>query len=118
MKVSRKGIVLCALPNAVMLILFYSLAIHMYWSLGTWPTSIGVRGFPFPLIAHGFVTMLFSIALVYFGMFIWPLVTLISWISRDCRGAVPYLVLYALLFFGCWGLMQLAPEPFLYWWRD
>ena len=31
---------------------------------------------------------------------------------------VPYFALYRLLFVVCWGLMQLAPEPFLYWWRD
>ena len=118
MRVSRKGIVLSLLPNVAMLILFFSLAAHMYWSLGGWPTSIGERGFPPPLIAHVYVTSYFFMALIWFGMFIWPTAMLFCAVIRECRSAVPYLLLYALLFLGCWGLMQLAPERFLYWWRD
>ena len=38
---------------------------------------------------------------------------------RPCwRRFLRYWALYALVFWVCWGLMQLAPEPFLYWWRD
>jgi hypothetical protein len=118
MRASHKGILLSALPNVAMLALFYTLAVHMYWSLGAWPTSIGESGFPRSLITHGYITMWFFGALIWVGIFIWPVAMLICAINRECRRAVPYLMLYALLFLGCWGLMQLAPEPFLYWWRD
>jgi hypothetical protein len=118
MKISHRAVLLAATPNLLMLILFYSLAIHMYLSLGGWPTSIGERGFPAPLVAHGYITMYFFIGLIWFGIFIWPVAITICSIIRNCRRAVPYLALYAILFLGCWGLMQLAPEPFLYWWRD
>src|SRR5262245_52656495 len=111
MNVSRKGILLSALPNAVMLLLFYSLAVHMYWSLGAWPTSIGERGFPRPLIAHGYVTMWFFIALIWFGIFIWPMALLICSIARNYRSAVPYLVLYALCFLGCWPFASILVGP-------
>lgn len=118
MKISPKGMMLSALPNAVMLALFYSLAVHLYWKLGGWPEAIGTRGFPPLLIFHGDIARHFFIALIWFGIFIWPLATVICLMSRDCRRAVPYLALYALFFFGCWGLMRLAPEPFAYWWWD
>lgn len=118
MKASRTGLVVSAAPNLVMLVLFYSLAIHMYWSLGAWPTSIGERGFPSALVAHGYVAMYFFIALIWFGIFILPIAMLTSLVVRDLRRFTPYLALYALLFGVCWALMQLAPEPFLYWWRD
>ena len=42
-----------ALPGLIMLGLFYSLALHMRFRLGDWPSSIGVRGFPPLLVTHG-----------------------------------------------------------------
>src|SRR5882672_1486792 len=118
MRASRTGIVLSAAPNLLMLVLFYSLAVHMYWSLGASPTSLGERGFPPSLVAHGYVTMYFFIALIWFGIFILPIAVVTGLLVRAWRRFVPYLALYALLFSICWGLMQLAPESFLYWWRD
>jgi hypothetical protein len=118
MRASRTGIIVSALPSFLMLGLFYSLAFHMYRSLGGWPTSIGERGFPPLLLAHVNVTVYFFITLIWFGMFIWPVAILVCLFVRGWRRFVPYFALYALLFGICWGLMQLAPEQFLYWWRD
>ena len=118
MKASRTPLIVSCLPGIIMLSLFYSLAFHMYWSLGGWPTSIGERGFPAPLITHGYLTMYFFIALIWFGMFVLPVAILAALLRPNWRRFVPYLALYALVFCVCWGLMQLAPEPFLYWWRD
>ena len=101
-----------------MLCLFYSLALHMYRSLGGWPTSIGERGFPASLIAHAYLAMYFFIALIWFGILVLPVAILVSLMSPSWRRFVPYFALYALAFLVCWGLMLLAPEPFLYWWRD
>jgi hypothetical protein len=118
MKASRTGIVVSALPGCIMLVLFYSLALHMYWSLGAWPTSIGERGFPAPLVAHANIDMYFFITNIWFGMFVLPVAILVGLLRPSWRRFVPYLALYALVFCACWGLMQLAPAPFLYWWRD
>lgn len=118
MNASRRAILASSLPGIIMLCLFYSLALHMYRSLGGWPTSIGERGFPALLIAHAYLTMYFFIALIWFGMFVLPVAILVGLLRPSWRRFVPYLALYALVFCVCWGLMQLAPEPFLYWWRD
>ena len=101
-----------------MLGLFYSLAFHMYRSLGGWPTSIGERGFPRSLVAHVNATVYYFEALILLGIFIWPLAIVVCLFVPRWRRVVPYLALYALVFLGCWGIMQLAPEQFLYWWRD
>ena len=118
MNASRRAIVASSLPGIIMLCLFYSLALHMYHSLGGWPASIGDRGFPASLIAHANINMLFFIANIWFGMSILPLAILAGLLRPSWRPFVPYLTLYVLVFCTCWGLMQLAPEPFLYWWRD
>jgi hypothetical protein len=101
-----------------MLVLFYSLAVHMHWSLGEWPASIGERGFPAALILHGKVTMYFFIGLIWFGMFILPVVILACLCVSELRPLTRYLVLAALCFGVCWSLMLLAPAPFLTWWWD
>ena len=118
MSVSRTGVIVSALPNLLLLGLFYSLALHMFHSLGRWPSSIGDQGFPASLVAHGNVTMYYFVALIWLGMFVWPLAVLLCLLVPRWRRVVPYLGLYAVLFLGCWALMQLAPEQFLNWWRD
>src|SRR5882724_12986488 len=118
MRPSCRGIIASALPGFIMLGLFYSLALHMYWSLGGWPTSMGERGFPAPLLVHVNVTVYFFIALILFGTFVLPVAILVCLLRGTWRRFIPYFALYALLFGICWAVMQLAPEPFLYWWRD
>jgi len=118
MKVSRTGVVVSALPGFVLLGLFYSLAIHMHRSLGGWPTSIGERGFPPSLVTHAGVTVDFFVALLLSSVFVVPVAIVLSLVVRRWRHFILYFALYTLLFFVCWGLMQFAPEPFLYWWRD
>jgi hypothetical protein len=41
MNVSRLGLLIATMPGTILLVLFYSLAVHMYWLLDGWPTSIG-----------------------------------------------------------------------------
>lgn len=101
-----------------MLGVFYSLAIHMLWQLGGWPQSIGDQGFPAVLSMHGRLAsnycgllMLASMVVVPFGIPACLLVT--HW-----RPFVRYFALYALAYLVCWGLMLLAPPPFLTWWWD
>ena len=101
-----------------MLGLFYSLAIHMHQSLGAWPTSIGERGFPPLLLTHATITATYFAVLLLLGIFVLPVAILVCLLVPRWKRFVPYFALYALLFVFCWGLMQLAPEQFLYWWRD
>jgi hypothetical protein len=118
MKASRTGIVVSALPSLIMLGLFYSLAFHMHRSLGGWPSGIGESGFPPSLTAHATVTVNFFVAVLLSSFLLVPVAIIVCFFIRRWRRFIPYLALYAALFFVCWGLMQFAPEPFLYWWRD
>ena len=118
MKASRTGIALSALPGLLMVALFYSLAIHMRRSLGAWPMSIGERGFPSPLAAHAAVTGCVFVVLLLCSLYVAPGAIVTCLLVRRWRYLIPYFALFALLFFVCWGLMQLAPAPFLDWWRD
>jgi hypothetical protein len=90
----------------------------MHRSLGGWPTSIGERGFPPSLVTHVDLAVYYFEALILLGLFVWPLVFLLCLVVPRWRRVVPYLACYALIFLVCWGLMQLAPAQFLYWWRD
>lgn len=117
MKISRAGILAATAPSVLMLLAFYTLAFHMYKSLGGWPTSIGEQGFSSILVVHSTLTVWLFIAALY-AAFLTPLPILACLATREWRKAAPYFVLHGALFFVCWELMQLAPEPFLYWWRD
>ncbi len=117
-KMSGLGLAAALLPALLMLVLFYSLAFHMHRSLGSWPNSIGERGFPAALIAHG------SVALHYFGgllltsIFAWPVAFVVCALSPKWRIYVYYLGMYALACLVCFGAMLLAPAQFLNWWWD
>jgi hypothetical protein len=117
-KKSRIAIGVALLPALLMLALYYSLAIHMYQSLGAWPTTIGERGFPSPLIIHANVAMgYFSIWLLV-TVFVWPVAFLICLLIRRFRFLLCYLGAYALSCAICFGATLLAPAQFLYWWWD
>lgn len=118
MRLARTGILVSALPNLFLLVLFYSLAWHMFRALGGWPSSIGDHGFPRPLVAHADITMYYFVGLIWFGMFIWPVAVLLCVVVPRWREFIPYLGLYGALFLSCLALMQLVPEQFLNWWRD
>jgi len=117
MKMTRTGILFSSLPSLLMLVLFYSLAVHMYQSLGGWPSSIGETGFPRLLVAHAHFTQdWFGVSLLS-AVLGAPAAIFICLIIRRYH-FIPYVVLYAVVFFLGWGLMQLAPKPFLNWWWD
>ena len=101
-----------------MLTLFYSLAIHMHQSPGGWPTTIGDRGFPPSLVIHADLQWMYVVALVLVSVFVLPIILLVCLIVPAWRRFVVYLILYALFYGICWGLMFLAPKPFLNWWWD
>ena len=118
MRASRTGIAVSALPGLLALGLFYSLAIHMHRSLGGWPSTIGERGFPPALITHATIaTNYFWISLAV-SVFILPVAILVCLFVPRWRHFVRYFALYAFVFIVSIVLMQLAPDAYLYWWRD
>ena len=118
MKLSRKGLVIAATPAIAMLLVYYSLAVHMHQALGGWPTSIGEGGFPASLILHAKIDMYFCIALIWSIIFIMPVAVIVCGLVRRWRRFLPYFGVYIISCVIAAGLMQLAPAPFLYWWWD
>jgi hypothetical protein len=118
MKLTRRGVALAALFGLLSLLCFYSLAIHMRWRLGAWPTSIGTAGFPASLIVHGQLAWLVCSCQLLLSVFIVPAMILVCLAVRRWRRNSVYFALYSALYAACWGLMLLAPSPFLNWWWD
>src|SRR5262249_8551267 len=112
------GIIFAALPAVAMLVLFYSLAIHMYHVLGGWPASIGELGFPPALVTHSAVAEKAYMVLVL-SFFVSPVpIVACLFVERWRRFAV-YFAVYAGAILICFALTQFAaPTQFLYWWRD
>lgn len=115
---SRVAVVLAVLPALVMLALFYSLAVHMYRSLGAWPTRIGEDGFPEPLVTHAFITQSYCMIFAVVSFYVWPAIFLLCLLVQRRRAYLYYLGVYAAACFVCFGAMFLAPSQFLYWWWD
>lgn len=115
---SRAGIIVSTLPGLLFLGLFYSLAIHMHRSLGRWPSGIGERGFPSALLTHAAVATNYFWAFAWSTVFILPAAILVCVLVSRWRHLIPFFALYGFMFIVSIVLMQLAPEPFLYWWWD
>jgi len=117
MRKSRTGIAVSVLPGLLMLVLFYSLALHMRLSLGAWPSAIGEHGFSRALSFHAQVTIDFCI-LSILSILALPLVIVPCLMKEKWRRIVPYLALFALAFLVTLVWTQFAPHQFLDWWRD
>ena len=118
MKVSRTGVFVSAAPGLLALVLFYTLAIHMHWSLGDWPSGIGENGFPPALLIHANVATTFFWVAIMVSLFILPVALGLCLLVSNWRHLIAYLLLYALAGVVCVACMQLAPKPFLNWWMD
>jgi|ERR1019366_3220327 hypothetical protein len=117
-KPSRIAFVAAVSPGILMLVLFYSLVIHMHQSLGAWPTSIGERGFPTSLIIHDSIAGGFFYILLLVTFFIWPIVFLLCLLVRRWRACVYYIGVYGLASAVCFAATSLAPTGFLDWLWD
>jgi hypothetical protein len=115
---SRAGVVVAGLPGLVMLVLFYSLAAHMYQALEGWPSSIGTHGFPAALNVHASAATTYFAIVFLVSISIWPLAFFACALVPRWRSGLYYLGVYALACFACFGAMLLAPAEFLYWWWD
>lgn len=113
----RRVVLVAAAQPLLFLLLFVSLALHMRTSLGAWPETIGMHGFPDALRMHANVALwLFGSLMI--GVILFPAAlgacALVPKLRNGLRGVLAWA--------GCtllaWGLMSLAPTEFLYWWWD
>ena len=118
MKTSCAGLVAAISPGLLMLVLFYSLAVHMKLSLGAWPWCIGEAGFPGALVLHAKVAWQLFYALTYSVIFALGPAFLICAAVPGWRRGLNYIAAYMTSLAVCFVLMELAPEQFLYWWWD
>ena len=114
---SKSNLVFLFLPGLINLAAFYSLALHMYLSLGDW-SGIGTEGFPDALYVHYalmsypfFISFFFP--LILFGP-LWIIFYLIKpitpWLDKVAAFGVSCVVSTI--------LNHLAPSGFLYWFWD
>ena len=118
LKSSVSELLLAAVPSIVALALYYSLAIHMRLSLGHWPTDIGERGFPPALVSHARVERLYFVALLWFGMFVFPVELLLCAFVAPLERYLRFLLWSAIIFVASCILRLAVPPAFFYWWID
>ncbi|MCB1228230.1 MAG: hypothetical protein KDK99_20660 [Verrucomicrobiales bacterium] len=109
---------IAGIPSAAMLITFFSLAMHMRLSLGSWPLSIGEAGFSNALRTHAhWATQFFSwVLLVTF--FLLPALLLLGLGWKRVRSLWKWFGVHGFTFCLALFLMMLAPAKFLRWWWD
>lgn len=105
-------------PSLILLLLFYSFAIHMYQSFDGWPPSIGNRGFSESLNLHANVTVWYFTALIWINLFMLPVVFLAFLIFKNLRKNLFYLGIYAAASAFSFIMISIAPSGFLNWWWD
>jgi hypothetical protein len=113
----RTGVIIVTLPAALMLVLIFSLIIHMHISLGRWP-SITEEGFPRELIVHArIVSNCFYV--LFFSFLFLPVPIFITLLVEKWRRFTVYTALYAVSLLLGLALFRLgAPRGFLDWWWD
>ena len=116
--VSKKALLLSTLPGLILLVLFYSLAGHMFWSLGQWPESIGEDGFPRPLAIHASLSTGYFRLLYLLTVYASPGMLLFLLASKPWRKLSLCLVTHIITFGIAYAGMLPAPAQFLTWWWD
>jgi hypothetical protein len=117
-QVTPKPILAAAVPSLCMLLLFYSLAVHMRLSLGDRPASMGSNGFSQALKWHAELTWHLASYIYAASLFLLPPAILVCLVKAPWRRYAVYLGLHGVLFLAAYGIMQLAPGRFLAWWWD
>lgn len=112
-------LVACSMIPAILLVgAWYTLAIHMYLSLGGWPANIGNAGFSSALNLHVEIAQhcFWLPSLILFVT--WPIAVVVFAVVRRWRAGIHYLGIVAIVWALAFGLTQLGPDGFLYWWWD
>ena len=114
---SKSILLFLLLPGLINLAAFYSLALHMYLSLGDWP-GIGTDGFPDALLLHDtLVSYSFSFCLI-FPIFVYAPLWIIFYLVKPIRLWLDKLAAFGVSCIVSTLLTQLAPSGFLYWFWD
>ena len=84
-RLSRVAVALAAAPRVVIVALFYSLAIHLRWSLGKWPATIGDEGFPLALKNHATLAINYYLVLWGVSLIRWSAAFVVSLLNAPWR---------------------------------
>ena len=109
---------LAVAPAAALVILYQSLALHMYQSLGGWPQSIGNAGFSQALNTHADIALTWFGIMLLVNLFVLPIAVVVFAGIRQLRGALIYVGVYAIASALAIGSMLLANGQFQSWWVD
>ena len=102
-------LVACSMIPAIVLVgAFYTLAIHMYLSLGGWPTLIGDSGFSSALKFHAEIAQCCFGGLFLILFVTWPIAVAVFAVVRRWHAGVHYLGMLALAWALGLGLMELG----------
>jgi hypothetical protein len=114
---SKSTLLFLLLPGLINLAAFYSLALHMYLSLGDWP-GIGTDGFPEALLLHNkLVSYLFTISL-FFPLILFGPLWILFYLIKPLKPWLDKLAAFGISCVVSALLTQLAPSGFLYWFWD
>ena len=115
---SPRLVALSMIPAILLVGAWYTLAIHMYLSLGGWPANIGNAGFSSALNLHVEIAQhcFWLPSLILFVT--WPIAVVVFAVVRRWRAGIHYLGIVAIVWALAFGLTQLGPDGFLYWWWD
>ena len=114
---SKSNLIFLFLPGLINLAAFYSLAFHMYLSLGDSP-GIGTESFPDALYVH-YALMSYP----FFISFFFPLILfgplwIIFYLIKPIRPLLDKVAAFGVSCVVSTLLTQLAPSGFLYWFWD
>ena len=115
---SPRLVAVSMIPAIILAGSFYTLAIHMYLSLGGWPANIGNAGFSSALNLHVEIAQhcFWFPSLILFVT--WPIAVVVFAVVRRWQAGVHYLGIVAIAWALGFGLTQLGPDGFLDWWWD
>jgi len=107
--------IIAVMPWSLALGLFWSLAIHLYGSLGGWPEMSGTRGFSSALLLHANIQYNYLMFLSLLTLFVCPVMFLLCLLIKRLKKLVIYpsmQILGGLLF-----LLQMlfAPDGYTDW---
>ena len=114
---SKSTLLVLCLPGLINLAAFYSLALHMYLSLGDWP-PIGTDGFPDALLLHDtLVSYPFTISL-FFPLILFGPLWILFYLIKPLKPWLDKLAAFGVSCVVSTVLTQFAPSGFLNWFWD
>ena len=117
-KQSPVALVTAVSPALLMLLLFYSLVIHLHHHLGGWPANLGNHNYSPALATHEDIAGSYFWILALLNVLVWPVAYTLCALIRRRRACLYYFGVYALAYFVCLGVTLLAPSRFWEWFRD